>query len=206
MVFVYKPYRFIEEDGVPSDSKVVGQEWAKTNKDGSRDKRFAGNYQIPIALYGELILKSATGLDEKFVVSNPERLQSDLLHHGKVSPHHLTIQLPSRLEPIENPGISASREFNGNSKPKAKIVGTDVHFECQFCKQPIEVNAEAAGQEFRCPGCGGSLIIASMQLISNFIRHQGKANMVFCASHIESSALTFLFADTSDAALARWKS
>jgi hypothetical protein len=28
---------------------VVDQVWFKNNKDGSRDKRFAGNYQIPVA-------------------------------------------------------------------------------------------------------------------------------------------------------------
>jgi prepilin-type processing-associated H-X9-DG protein len=35
-------------------------------------------------------------------------------------------------------------------------------------------------------------------------RHQGKANVVFCDGHVESPTLQFLFADTSDAALARW--
>ncbi|HET6844122.1 MAG TPA: DUF4236 domain-containing protein [Candidatus Angelobacter sp.] len=66
--------RFQEEEGVPSDSKVVGQTWAKANKDGSRDRRFADNYQIPIALYGSVTFKSASGLWEEFQLSNPERL------------------------------------------------------------------------------------------------------------------------------------
>ena len=35
-------------------------------------------------------------------------------------------------------------------------------------------------------------------------RHQGKANVVFCDGHVESSTLEFLFEDTSDAALSRW--
>ena len=37
-----------------------------------------------------------------------------------------------------------------------------------------------------------------------FIRHQGKANMVFCDGHVESPALKFLFEDTGDEALSRW--
>jgi len=37
-----------------------------------------------------------------------------------------------------------------------------------------------------------------------FLRHQGKANVVFCDGHIESPALKLLFADTSDEALSRW--
>jgi prepilin-type processing-associated H-X9-DG protein/prepilin-type N-terminal cleavage/methylation domain-containing protein len=36
------------------------------------------------------------------------------------------------------------------------------------------------------------------------LRHQGKANVVFCDGHVESPTLPFLFADTSDAALSRW--
>jgi hypothetical protein len=71
--------KFHEEQGVPSDSTVVGQTWAKTNKDGSRDKRFVNNYQIPIALYGCWTLKSNTGLWEEFQFSNPERLQRFLV-------------------------------------------------------------------------------------------------------------------------------
>jgi prepilin-type N-terminal cleavage/methylation domain-containing protein/prepilin-type processing-associated H-X9-DG protein len=34
-----------------------------------------------------------------------------------------------------------------------------------------------------------------------FLRHQGKANVVFCDGRVESPTLQFLFADTSDAAL-----
>jgi hypothetical protein len=66
---------FQEEQAVPADAQVVGQTWARANKDGSRDKRFAGNYQIPIVRYAALILKSETGLWEEFQFSNPERLQ-----------------------------------------------------------------------------------------------------------------------------------
>jgi len=71
--------KFHEEQGVPSDSKVIGQTWAKANKDGGRDRRFVNNYQIPIALYGSLALKSQTGLWEEFQFSSPERLQGFLV-------------------------------------------------------------------------------------------------------------------------------
>jgi len=67
--------QFQEEQGVPNDSRVIGQTWAKANRDGSRDRRFVGNYQIPVVLYGSLTLKSASGLWEEFQFSNPERLQ-----------------------------------------------------------------------------------------------------------------------------------
>ena len=65
---------FQEEEGVPADSKIIGQAWAKSNKDGSRDRRFANNYQIPVAQYASLTFKSDSGLWEEFQFSNPERL------------------------------------------------------------------------------------------------------------------------------------
>lgn len=67
---------FQEEEGVPADSKVIGQTWAKANKDGSRDRRFTDNYQIPIVQYGQVTLRSNTGLWEEFQFSNPQRLVS----------------------------------------------------------------------------------------------------------------------------------
>ncbi len=67
--------RFIEADPIPSDSQVVGQAWAKSNKDGSPDRRFKSNYQIPIVLYGELSFTSSSGLNEEFQFSNPALAQ-----------------------------------------------------------------------------------------------------------------------------------
>jgi hypothetical protein len=62
--------RFHETEGVPQDAKVVGQTWAKTNKDGSPDKRFNENYQIPICLYGQIAFRSPTGVTEEYMVSD----------------------------------------------------------------------------------------------------------------------------------------
>jgi hypothetical protein len=67
---------FLEANKIPSDAKVTGYSWAKTNRDGSRDKRFANNYQIPIVQYGELGLTSKSGLNEQFQFSDPDKLES----------------------------------------------------------------------------------------------------------------------------------
>jgi hypothetical protein len=64
--------RFIETESVPRDSQVVDYAWLKSNKDGSRDRRFANNRQIPIALYGALDLSSPTGINEAYLFSNVE--------------------------------------------------------------------------------------------------------------------------------------
>lgn len=64
--------RFHEEEGVPSDAEVVGHTWAKTNKDGSPDRRFKENYQIPICSYGQIAFRSNTGVAEEYMVSNAQ--------------------------------------------------------------------------------------------------------------------------------------
>jgi hypothetical protein len=61
---------FIEEETVPSDAERVGTTWKRANKDGSQDRRFNGNYQIPILRYGALAFSSLTGLTEVYQVSS----------------------------------------------------------------------------------------------------------------------------------------
>lgn len=64
--------RFTETQGVPADTKVIDQTWAKVNKNGTRDKRFKGNYQIPVVRYGEIKLRTTTGVHEEYQFSNYE--------------------------------------------------------------------------------------------------------------------------------------
>ena len=64
--------QFVEEQPVPADSTIAGYDWAKSNKDGSRDLRFKGNYQIPVAWYATLAMTSETGLNEEYLISNVE--------------------------------------------------------------------------------------------------------------------------------------
>ena len=61
---------FIEEEAVPSDAEQVGSTWKRANKDGSRDRRFNDNYQIPVLRYGALAFSSPTGLAEVFQISS----------------------------------------------------------------------------------------------------------------------------------------
>ncbi len=61
--------RFIEEESVPADARIVGTTWEKVNRDGSRDRRFADNRELPIVEYGALTLRSPTGINEEYMVS-----------------------------------------------------------------------------------------------------------------------------------------
>ncbi|WP_367867274.1 DUF4236 domain-containing protein [Pedobacter sp. WC2423] len=64
--------RFTETATVPADSKIIDKTWARVNKNGTPDKRFNDNYQIPIIRYGEITLSTHTGLNEEYEFSNYE--------------------------------------------------------------------------------------------------------------------------------------
>ncbi len=64
--------RFTETSAVPSDSKIIDRTWAKVNRNGTRDKRFKNNFQIPVVRYGTIQLKTRTGLNEEYQFSNLE--------------------------------------------------------------------------------------------------------------------------------------
>lgn len=66
----FKLTGLLETEEVPSDAKKVGETWAKVNKDGTPDRRFASNYRIPILEYGQITFTSASGLNEQFLFSD----------------------------------------------------------------------------------------------------------------------------------------
>ena len=71
----YHQSRFLEKESLSADAVVVGHTWAKCNKDGSPDRRFANNYRIPIVTYGGLILESTTGLNVRYQFSSAEKAE-----------------------------------------------------------------------------------------------------------------------------------
>lgn len=68
----FKQTRFIESEKVPEDTKIIDHTWFKVNKDGSPDRRFSNNFQIPVVQYAELHFKSGSGLNEVYCFSNVE--------------------------------------------------------------------------------------------------------------------------------------
>ena len=74
------PTRFIEDEGVPSDSTVVSRTWQYVRKDGGPDMRFRNNRQIPIALYGHIEIASQSGINLHLHVSNLSYVNSSLKH------------------------------------------------------------------------------------------------------------------------------
>ncbi|MDT2022357.1 DUF4236 domain-containing protein [Methylocella sp. CPCC 101449] len=64
--------KFIENEDLPLDAKIVGSTWAKANKDGSPDRRFKENHQIPIVSYGKIYFTSSSGIFEGYLLSRSD--------------------------------------------------------------------------------------------------------------------------------------
>ncbi len=63
------PVRLVEDETVPSDARIADRTWRYVNEDGSPDRRFRDNPELPVVLCGQLHVTSATGLDELFQCS-----------------------------------------------------------------------------------------------------------------------------------------
>ena len=77
--------KFHESESLPKDTEVIGSVWLKENNDGSPDKRFKNNYQIPIVRYGELAFTSKTGINEVFIFSNSKLAEAFAITFKKYS-------------------------------------------------------------------------------------------------------------------------
>lgn len=72
LTITYNSLNFVETERVPLDSEVLFYTWNKVNKDGTRDKRFKDNYQIPVVKYGCIKITSNKGVNEEYQISNNE--------------------------------------------------------------------------------------------------------------------------------------
>lgn len=72
----YHTQNVIWRKRVPADSVVVGKTWQNVNNDGSRDRRFKDNYQVPICRFGVLEISSPEGLHLVIYGSNAEKMRS----------------------------------------------------------------------------------------------------------------------------------
>src|ERR1700693_2017061 len=142
----FRSQRFVEDEPVPPDSQVVGQAWAKSNKEGSPDRRFHGNYQIPIVFYGEIVFKSVSGLHEEYQFSNPALAQRfvnawDAFHQsfapvgtsGHSSPHAIDVKsVTAQLRHLLSTAISALRNppenKNADEYLRAELLHLVLHF------------------------------------------------------------------------------
>jgi hypothetical protein len=68
----FETKKVIEPNHVPQGAMVVEKAWQHANKDGSRDRRFKNNRELPVCEYGQLTITSITGLQEAYLFSEVE--------------------------------------------------------------------------------------------------------------------------------------
>jgi hypothetical protein len=85
--------RFIESETLPADAEVVGSTWQYLNKDGSPDRRFNGNRELPICRYSEYTFQSAQGLNEKISTSKVGALDAFITYLRAIG------ELQTRMQP-----------------------------------------------------------------------------------------------------------
>jgi len=61
--------RFIEDEILQQDAEVVDKTWRFLNKNGTPDRRFNNNRQLPICLYSQYTIESGTGVYEILTTS-----------------------------------------------------------------------------------------------------------------------------------------
>jgi len=70
--------RFVENTA-PKDAQIVDYTWQYVNKNGTPDKRFKDNRQLPVCLYGTLSLKTEHGFNTLLYSSNVKKAE-EFLH------------------------------------------------------------------------------------------------------------------------------
>ena len=70
---LFSETNFIESEQRPIDSEIIKYVWEKANKNGSRDKRFADNRQLPVMKYAEITLFKRGAIHEKYMLSNAKK-------------------------------------------------------------------------------------------------------------------------------------
>jgi hypothetical protein len=72
----YAHAQTLEPETVFVDTEVIGKGWMKENKDGTRDKRFVDNLELPKVSYGMITFESITGLKEIYLVSSKKNAEA----------------------------------------------------------------------------------------------------------------------------------
>ncbi|MBC2101688.1 DUF4236 domain-containing protein [Listeria marthii] len=66
---------FVETDPVPRDANVLRYTWLKVNKNGTPDRRFKNNRQVPVCQYGSVLIESGNALHVELMCSNSATIE-----------------------------------------------------------------------------------------------------------------------------------
>jgi hypothetical protein len=68
--------RFVEDSTLPSDAEVESHTWQYANKDGSPDRRFTGNRQLPVCRYSQYTITLDTSMSVTITTSKKDAMDN----------------------------------------------------------------------------------------------------------------------------------
>lgn len=75
MKLSFDTMQFVEEGSTPSDAAIVRQTWKYVNNNGTPDRRYNGNRQLPVCLYAVVNIFTDTGVNLQFYLSNLKKAE-----------------------------------------------------------------------------------------------------------------------------------
>lgn len=118
---------FIESGAVPRDAQIIGHTWQFVNKNGSPDKRFKNNKQLPKCHYDELRFTSNAGLDVILYISNIDNTRQFTETVKTMIKDAEQAKLLSATDGInpDNMTSNTSNDKTVNGRQKNEIIGCD---------------------------------------------------------------------------------
>jgi hypothetical protein len=132
---------FEESEFVPPDAQAIGSTWAKANKDGSRDRRFAHNRELPIMRYGLLNLSTSSGMDEAFMFSNA---QASAEFGAAAADLKRVLASGHKVHRFQQDQVL----LDGPTPPAESVIRR-----CPQCERDLRLPRDRSGN-VRCPKCG----------------------------------------------------
>lgn len=71
-----KNTNFVEESSVPADTNILRNTWKYVNNNGTPDRRFKNNMQLPVCEYKIVYLRSNTGLNVHLLLSSANKAEA----------------------------------------------------------------------------------------------------------------------------------
>lgn len=105
----YSRTNFTETDAIPSDAAMVRKVWAKSNKNGTRDKRFRDNRELPVMAYGEIAMKAGGGMNEALMFSRDDSCQEFVA---------AVVELQRTLKSESPPRVGKATSLMGNGQQR----------------------------------------------------------------------------------------
>lgn len=109
---------YIETEPVAGDAEIISHRWQFVNKDGSPDKRYKNNMQLPVCMYGTLAIKG-NELDVELLTSNKlvaQSVEATYRHYRE-----FLNSLGSEYNSAEQISNSIATDDEKDDEPKVKL-------------------------------------------------------------------------------------